>query len=151
MRLWTLHPQYLDRQGLLALWREGLLAQAVLRGKTKGYRHHPQLDRFRQQQDPVAAIATYLASVHREAERRGYDFNARKIGRRRMLTRIVETSGQVLYEWQHLKAKLALRSPALLARFGTIVQPLPHPLFRIVPGAVRNWERREPQHERITR
>jgi len=31
MRLWTIHPKYLDRQGLLALWREALLAQKVLR------------------------------------------------------------------------------------------------------------------------
>jgi hypothetical protein len=43
MRLWSLHPQYLDPQGLVALWREALLAQAVLRGKTRGYKHHPQL------------------------------------------------------------------------------------------------------------
>jgi hypothetical protein len=34
MRLWSLHPKHLDRQGLLAVWREGLLAQEVLRGET---------------------------------------------------------------------------------------------------------------------
>ncbi|HEU5178767.1 MAG TPA: pyrimidine dimer DNA glycosylase/endonuclease V, partial [Burkholderiales bacterium] len=32
MRLWSLHPKYLDARGLVALWREALLAQAVLRG-----------------------------------------------------------------------------------------------------------------------
>ena len=37
MRLWTLHPKYLDPQGLVALWREALLARAVLQGKTRGY------------------------------------------------------------------------------------------------------------------
>jgi hypothetical protein len=37
MRLWTLHPRYLDSQGLVALWREGLLAQAVLRNRTRGF------------------------------------------------------------------------------------------------------------------
>jgi len=47
MRLWSLHPAYLDARGLGALWREGLLAQAVLRGKTRGYRSHPQLERWR--------------------------------------------------------------------------------------------------------
>lgn len=67
MRLWTLHPKYLDRQGLLALWREGLLAQAVLAGKTKGYRNHPQLIRFKSARDPLAAIGCYLTIVHREA------------------------------------------------------------------------------------
>ncbi len=34
MRLWTLHPKYLDPRGLVALWREALFAQAVLRGWT---------------------------------------------------------------------------------------------------------------------
>jgi hypothetical protein len=32
MRLWTLHPQYLDPRGLVALWRVALLAQQVLLG-----------------------------------------------------------------------------------------------------------------------
>ena len=79
MRLWTLHPKYLDRQGLLGLWREGLLAQAVLQGKTKGYRHHPQLARFQMHPDPVQAIAHYLREVHEEATRRGYNFDARVV------------------------------------------------------------------------
>ena len=141
MRLWTLHPQYLDRQGLLALWREGLLAQAVLKGRTCGYRHHPQLERFRQQRNPVAAIATYLAAVHREAVRRGYAFDARKIDARRMQARLSETSGQLRYEWRHLARKLRVRNPALLAAHSAVRAPRPHPLFRIVPGGVRAWER----------
>jgi hypothetical protein len=36
MRLWSLHPSLLDRMGLLALWREGLLAQKVLLGLPAG-------------------------------------------------------------------------------------------------------------------
>ena len=143
MRIWTLHPQYLDRQGLLALWREGLLAQAVLRGKTRGYRHHPQLVRFRSQRDALAAIATYLVTVHSEAVRRGYAFNAHKIDKRRTQARIAETSGQLLYEWQHLKTKLGKRTAAMLLEYAKISEPIPHPLFRIVSGPVRNWERRK--------
>ena len=143
MRIWTLHPQYLDRQGLLALWREGLLAQAVLLGKTRGYLHHPQLARFRKQQDPVAAIATYLAAVHREAMRRGYQFDANKINKRRSQSRITETSGQLLYEWQHLKTKLSMRSTSVLSEAAKVKEPRPHPLFRIIPGQARNWERRK--------
>ncbi len=142
MRLWTLHPQYLDRQGLLALWREGLLAQAVLLGKTKGYLHHPQLDRFRKQQDPASAIATYLTVVHAEAARRGYAFDADKLCNRRTQARIPETSGQLLYEWRHLKAKLSKRNPAVLSKYANINKPTPHPLFRLVAGHVRDWERR---------
>lgn len=37
MRIWSLHPSYLDAKGLVALWRETLLAQKVLLGATVGY------------------------------------------------------------------------------------------------------------------
>ena len=142
MRLWTLHPRYLDRQGLLALWREGLLAQKVLLGRTRGYRRHPQLARFRQQRDPVAAIAAYLVEVHREALRRGYRFDGRKIHRRKAKGRIPETRGQLLYEWNHLRRKLKARNPVLFAVSARIDKPLPNPIFKIVLGKVRAWERR---------
>ena len=58
--LWSLQPGLLDRMGLLALWREGLLAQKVLLGQTTGYRFHPQLKRFQGSKNPVGAINTYL-------------------------------------------------------------------------------------------
>ena len=106
MRLWTLHPQYLDTKGLLALWREGLLAQKVLAGQTIGYRNHPQLERFRAQRDPVAAVATYLHSVYEEAVARGYHFNREKLAAIVPTQRIVGTQGQLEYEWEHLKRKL---------------------------------------------
>ena len=143
MRLWTLHPKYLDRQGLLALWREALLAQAVLLNKTKGYRNHPQLERFRNQPDSVAAIATYLKEIHSEGKRRGFRFDGRKIHRRKTKKQMIETDGQLLYEWQHLKAKLKNRSPWLFSKYKEEKQPLPHPIFRIVSGNVRRWEKRK--------
>src|SRR5262245_23293839 len=99
MRLWSLHPRYLDARGLVALWREALLAQAVLRGRTKGYVHHPQLERFRDRPSPAAAISQYLLAVLDEAERRGYRFDARKIGRARSSGRIPVTRGQLDREW----------------------------------------------------
>lgn len=95
MRLWSLHPCYLDPAGLVAVWREGLLARAVLRGVTKGYRHHPQLERFRASGRPVACIDTYLAVVCDEAERRGYRFDRTKLGRRRIRGGLRVTAGQV--------------------------------------------------------
>src|SRR5690349_19296337 len=106
MRLWTLHPKYLDTKGLVALWREALLAQKVLRGKTKGYRHHPQLIRFKAHQKPATALAAYLREVHREARRRGYAFDSSKIAPGRLAAQIMETDGQLLYEWRHLCRKL---------------------------------------------
>ncbi len=139
MRLWTLHPRYLDARGLVALWREALLAQAVLRGKTKGYTRHPQLDRFRLSREPVASVGAYLSAVCDEAERRGYRFDRRRIVRRGR-ARLRATRGQLLYEWRHLKAKLARRDRAWLARVGRAPKLDPHPLFRIVPGPVEAWE-----------
>ena len=140
MRLWTLHPSHLDGQGLVALWRESLLARAVLRGRTRGYRHHPQLVRFRTQDAPVRAIDVYLTGIVAEAERRGYAFDRSKIGRPRSCTPLVSTRGQLEYEWAHLLSKLRLRNPDLYARL-RVEQPTAHPCFRIVPGPLEPWER----------
>src|SRR5262245_66557649 len=107
MRLWSLHPRYLDAQGLVALWREALLARAVLRGKTRGYRHHPQLARFRAHVSPRLAISAYLAAIHAEAEARGYEFDRRKVGVVRSVPVIPVTRGQLDHEWAHLRKKLA--------------------------------------------
>jgi hypothetical protein len=141
VRLWTIHPKYLDPQGLVALWREGLLAQKVLAGLTRGYRHHPQLERFRGARDPATAIAAYLRAVHEEAFRRGYSFDISKLPAARRHVRLVSTDGQLLFEWAHLKAKLRSRSPAVYAQVRSIENPEPHPLFRIVPGPAAMWER----------
>jgi len=141
MRLWTVHPRYLDAKGLVAAWREGLLAQQVLAGATKGYRNHPQLARFREQRDPLATIATFLVALAEEAQTRGYRFDRTRILRRKSRRRIAETRGQLLYEWTHLKAKLGLRAPELRRQFRRIQEPESHPLFRIVPGEVRDWEK----------
>src|SRR5687768_13588574 len=103
MRLWTLHPRYLDPQGLVACWREALLAQKVLSGATRGYRNHPQLLRFRASSYPMLAIAAFLHEIAAEAERRGYKFDVRKIVGPRSERKIRETRGQLEYEWAHLK------------------------------------------------
>jgi hypothetical protein len=142
MRLWTLHPKYLDARGLVALWREALLAQKVLRGATRGYRHHPQLRRFSGLANPPAALTSYLAAVQDEAVRRGYKFDASKIGTRRLRGKLRETRGQLLYEWRHLKRKLKERDPKRLRDLISVKVPTPHPLFKIVPGQVRDWEKR---------
>ena len=143
MRLWTVHPCYLDAKGLVAAWREALLAQKVLRGATRGYRYHPQLARFRSHPEPLAAIAAFLAGIAREAKKRGYCFNTSKIGRRPSASKLAETHGQLLYEWRHLKSKLRRRAPERYRSCRVLERPRPHPLFRIVPGKVRDWERRE--------
>lgn len=144
MRLWTLHPKYLDPQGLVALWRESLLARAVLQGKTRGYRHHPQLQRFQNHGTPRSAINAYLAAVHAEASSRDYSFDRSKFGPVRPVDLIPSTAGQLAYEWQHLLLKLSRRSPGLYRKWRSIELPDCHPLFRVGPGKVEQWERTSP-------
>jgi hypothetical protein len=140
MRLWSLHPSLLDRLGLLALWREGLLAQKVLLGQTKGYRFHPQLDRFWATKSPVAAISTYLWAVIGEARARGYEFDASKIAKKRNpAVSISVTQGQLEFERRHLSSKLRVRDPAK-ARKLSVVGLRPHPMLRVVAGRVEPWE-----------
>lgn len=140
MRLWSLHPQYLDVKGLVAQWREGLLAQAVLAGKTKGYRNHPQLHRFIQTAAPEDYIASYLRQIFAEAVRRGYHFDETKIPRRGPVSQMQVTSGQLDYEWLHLQAKLTTRAPAWVKQFKSVTQPDPHPIFHIISGGMAQWE-----------
>ena len=141
MRLWTLHPRFLDSKGLVAAWREALLAQKVLAGDTQGYRHHPQLIRFQAQRDPLATIATFLMGLATEAQIRGYCFDSSKIYRGRVTGQILETRGQLLFEWGHLKAKLMVRAPQTGQQYQSIKMPEPHPLFRIISGGIRDWEK----------
>ncbi|MEZ5545170.1 MAG: pyrimidine dimer DNA glycosylase/endonuclease V [Lysobacteraceae bacterium] len=141
MRLWSLHPKYLDPQGLVALWRESLLAKAVLHGETRGYTHHPQLERFKAHPQPRLAISSYLAAIHAEASERGYAFNPSKIGPVHTVQPIPVSSGQLAFEWGHLLGKLATRSPSVLARWSDLASPTCHPLFGQEPGPVASWER----------
>jgi hypothetical protein len=141
MRLWSLHPRYLDPQGLVALWREALLARAVLRGQTKGYRRHPQLDRFRAHPSPRSAISAYLRGVHVEATTRGYVFDGSKVGPARSSGRIAVTEGQIAHEWEHLLRKLSRRSPALYRRWRSVRAPDLHPFMRRRAGEIEAWER----------
>lgn len=144
MRIWTLHPMYLDARGLVALWREALLARAVLAGLTKGYTAHPQLLRFRAAKRPLAAMNAYLVAVADEAAARGYRFDRRKIRGRRTHARLTETRGQLEAEWRHLRRKLRARAPDMARTWRHVSSPLPHPLFRVVRGGVRPWEKARP-------
>lgn len=142
MRIWTLHPRHLDPQGLVALWRETLLAQAVLAGRTRGYTRHPQLQRFAQHAAPLDALGAYLTGVAAEAQARGYRFDNGRIDRSSAQVAPIEaTSGQIEHEWRHLGAKLAARNPDWHARWAAAGQAATHPLFTLVPGPVQDWER----------
>src|SRR5581483_202887 len=140
MRIWTLHPKYLDAKGLVALWRETLLAQKVLKGETRGYTNHPQLNRFKARKNACKLVSAYLSCVCEEAERRGYSFDRSKIQSKLISTKIICANGQLLYEWQHLRAKLKTRAPKKYKELGSITVPDHHPIFKIIDGEVESWE-----------
>ncbi len=140
MRLWSLHPKYLDAKGLVALWREALLAKHVLAGQTRGYRNHPQLLRFWKTAEPLAAIHYYLSEVFREAEKRGYSFAQDKVDWNFSPIKIPVHTGQIAYERQHLLRKLEHRDPAAAARLAGERNTAPHPIFEPVTGGIEEWE-----------
>jgi len=141
MRLWSIHPRYLDAKGIVALWREALLAKNVLEGNTRGYRNHPQLHRFKLCQRPVDAINQFLTEVHTEASRRGYKFDGNKINSVFVPQQIPVTRGQVAYEKQHLATKLQKRDPGALPALLGGETPRLHSLFTLVEGGVEPWEK----------
>lgn len=144
MRLWSIHPGYLDWKGLGALWRESLLAQAVLQGKTKGWKRHPQLDRFKGHRSPVSALGSYLLAILEESQRRGYNYDGSKIDEpRESVEAISITNGQLVYELKILMERLEDRAPDRFEelRRMDIGVPMPNPVFRVVEGDVEDWER----------
>jgi len=140
MRLWSLHPAYLDAKGLVALWREALLAKHVLEGKTRGYKNHPQLDRFKTSTKPLDAIDQYLAAVHTEAASRSYHFNQEKINWKYKPARLTVTQGQIEYEIQHLLKKLCVRDEKKYKALKSRHAWEAHPLFTIIEGKIEHWE-----------
>ena len=141
MRLWSLNPCHLDARGFVALWQEGLLALAVIKGETKGYKHHPQLKRFLTLERPLEALECYLSRVLDEARARNYHFDESKITYHRCTKAHLDvTDGQLAFEWEHLLGKLARRDPERLqAMEGQ--SPTPHECFKVVEGPIADWER----------
>lgn len=140
MRIWSIHPSYLDAKGLVALWRETLLAKNVLQGKTKGYRNHPQLDRFKQVEMPADAIDRYLMEVFLEADVRGYHFDKAKINWKSSSLQMVVTSEQINFERNHLLRKLKIRDRIRFDTLKKLDQLDPHPLFQVIEGGIEKWE-----------
>ena len=140
MRIWSVHPKYLDTKGLVALWRETLLARHVFEGKTKGYRNHPQLDRFKQMDKSEDAINQYLATVFEESARRGYNFDRNKINWNFSPVTMQVTTGQIKYETTHLLNKLKIRDAPQFLEVNGKKRLIPHPMFNVVKGKIEKWE-----------
>ncbi|MEM5799616.1 MAG: pyrimidine dimer DNA glycosylase/endonuclease V [Candidatus Aenigmatarchaeota archaeon] len=141
MRLWSLHPKYLDRKGLLAQWREGLLAKKVLEDKTKGYKNHPQLERFKNYIRPLDAINSFLTYTAEEGERRGYFFDKTKIKIIHLKKTIQITKGQIEYEFRHLIKKLENRDRKKFEELKKVKRLESSPIFKIIKGDIEYWEK----------
>ncbi len=140
MRIWSVHPKYLDAKGLVALWRETLLAKHVLEGRTKGYTNHPQLIRFKQTANPVGYIHQYLKTVFEESQQRGYHFDPSKFDTVEELPKIPLNRGQLEYEQQHLLKKLKERAPEQYQKACGLEFWECHPLFELKEGGIESWE-----------
>lgn len=141
MRIWSLHPKYLDTKGLLALWRETLLAKNVLEGKTKGYKNHPQLIRFQESTNQLEAINFYLKSVWLEANKRNYNFDRSKFEEIEYLERINVTISQLNFEKKHLLKKLKLRDEKKYQEIMILENIETHPIFNLINGEIEPWEK----------
>ncbi|WP_291051562.1 MULTISPECIES: pyrimidine dimer DNA glycosylase/endonuclease V [unclassified Empedobacter] len=140
MRIWSVHPKYLDAKGIVALWRETLLAKNVLEGNTKGYKNHPQLTRFKAIEKPLEAINQYLAKVWDEATRRGYNFDRNKIDSDFTKIKIEVTTGQMQYEFNHLLKKLEQRDPERFKQFENLKMFDCAEIFEVKEGEIEKWE-----------
>jgi hypothetical protein len=143
MRLWSIHPKYLDAKGLIACWREGLGAKAALEKRVQGYKNHPQLNRFKKTKNQISQINAYLYFILQEAQLRNYNFDASKInyGQTTLAIDMNVTSGQVNFEFNHLMSKLKTRDNNKYKRLCSIDKIETHPLFKIVPGEIESWEK----------
>ncbi|WP_428771515.1 pyrimidine dimer DNA glycosylase/endonuclease V [Treponema sp. HNW] len=148
MRLWSLHPKYLDAKGLVALWREALLARKVLENKTRGYKHHPQLARFYASGDPLKFINLFLHEVYNEACLRGYTFDKTKVDippqpqSGFIAEFITVTDGQLQYEFGFLQHKLLKRDIKKYNENRALTADIAvNPVFKVVPGGIAEWEK----------
>ena len=142
MRLWSVHPKLLDSKGLVALWRESLLAQKVLDGKTKGYTNHPQLVRFKDTRNPIHYIGCYLSHIYIEAQERGYNFDKSKIKHFSQEAKLLTvTDGQLKYELRHLLNKLERRDKEKFRKLVNVKTAECHPIFRVIKGDIQDWEK----------
>ena len=117
-----------------------MLAKNVLEEKTKGYKNHPQLIRFKNSANPLQGINQYLAAVYKESQTRGYHFNKDKLKIYNEPVTLTVTRKQIEYETQHLLKKLKTRDMERYHRLLNETNIEPHPIFKIIDGEIEAWE-----------
>ncbi|MCX6278978.1 MAG: pyrimidine dimer DNA glycosylase/endonuclease V [Bacteroidetes bacterium] len=141
MRIWSIHPKYLDSKGFVALWREALLAKNVLEGKTVGYRSHPQLDRFKEAPNPLDAINQYLSNIYDGSIDRHFTFDSAKFRKPIVPLFLTVSEDQIIFEFEHLLYKLKRREINLYKTLKETTIIIPHPMFKTIKGKIEKWEK----------
>ena len=116
------------------------MAKHVLEGKTKGYKHHPQLNRFKKAPVPLDCINQYLSVVYKESLQRGFNFTKDKINWEFNPSTLTVTMGQLSFEKEHLLKKLLTRDKAQYKVLLNETNFVPHPLFKVIEGEREEWE-----------
>ena len=149
MRIWSIHPMYLDSKRLTAQWREALLCRAVLEGNTKGYKKHPQFLRVKNFHQPHYFINMFLYEIWNESKNRGYSFDKDKLMsdlslKYGCLLDLMEvTEGQLEYEFKHLQNKLGEFNSKYIENNQMINEDgiLPNPCFMSIQGDIMDFEK----------
>jgi hypothetical protein len=115
-------------------------------GKTKGWKNHPQLIRFKNHNAPIHAIGFYLFIIYNEGCKRGYSYNKSKMFKIVEKVSMINISKeQLAYEFEILKNRVRGRDHTKfleLLEFGKKESyPKPHPLFHVIDGKVALWEK----------
>ena len=144
MRIWSLHPQYLDQKGLGGQWEEGIIAQNTLFFQEGKYLNYPVLHRVKAHQEPVAWIGMYLNEILKEANvNRGYNYNDQLIKQLKPTLPMPVTRGQLYYEWTLLQGRLQKRDPVKMSlNDGVDINNIKaNPMFYVIDGDIEDWER----------
>jgi hypothetical protein len=141
MRIWSIHPKYLDSKELLNLWNETIQAKNEFLTKFSGHFSNKQLERFLDLKNPLEAINSYMSSIYREAVKRDFsvddsfmdwDFDDS--------IQIPVTAGQISHEISKLKSRLRERDEKKLQKLNGRTFLELHPIFYSVPGTIEEWE-----------
>ena len=134
MNLWSFHPKYLDEKGLRAVWQDALFAQNVLSGRIKDHRkYYPQLMKFNNYFEPLAAIGAYLGFIYDDGVERGIIFQEHKIMHRSKRENIFQVDRERLEdEFEQYKRKMQTVSMLQTAKLRQVSKVEPHPIFEVV-------------------
>lgn len=154
MRLWTIHPKYLDGKRLTSQWKEGIQMMHIWKeigenpepAKRLGYVSHPQVRRLSNLLVADSGLISlllhqHLTAVHEESVQRSYSFNKKLIDDLapdcKNAPKVYVTMGQVAYEF----ALMATKNNEWSQKVAIDPYMLCNPIFQVVSGSIESWEK----------